>query len=60
MGDGGGASGRRGRGDAWCEIPMKAKDVTDVKGDKQRAAGHKDPEMVHVYDRKPIDVDATQ
>jgi len=31
---------------------LKAKGVSDTEGDKQKASGHKSPQMVAVYDRK--------
>lgn len=38
---------------------LKAKGVSDFEGDKKKASGHKSERMVRVYDRKRIEIDAT-
>ena len=38
---------------------LKAKGVSDFEGDKKKASGHKSEAMVRIYDRKRIEVDAT-
>ncbi len=48
------------QGERFTIHDLKAKGITDTPGDKQRAGGHKDPRMVHVYDRKPIDIEPTK
>ena len=39
---------------------LKAAGVSDFEGDKKKASGHKSERMVSVYDRKRIEVDATE
>ena len=39
---------------------LKAKGISDFKGDKQAASGHKTAAMVAVYDRKKPEVDSTR
>jgi hypothetical protein len=39
---------------------LKAKGVSDFEGGKKKASGHKSNRTVGVYDRKPIEVDATR
>jgi len=39
---------------------LKARGVSDFDGDKKKASGHKSERMVSVYDRKRIEVDATE
>ena len=39
---------------------LKAAGVSDFDGDKKAASGHKSERMVNVYDRKRIEVDATE
>ena len=39
---------------------LKATGVSDFEGDKKKASGHKSERMVNVYDRKRIEVDATE
>ncbi len=39
---------------------LKAAGVSDFDGDKKKASGHKSERMVSVYDRKRIEVDATE
>jgi integrase len=38
---------------------LKAKGVSDFEGDKKKASGHKSEAMMRVYDRKRIEIDAT-
>ncbi len=45
-------------GERFTLHDLKAKGITDSK-DKAKAGGHKDPKMIAVYDRLPIDVEAT-
>lgn len=39
---------------------LKAKGVTDTRGDKLAASGHRDPRMLAIYDRLPGKTDATR
>jgi len=39
---------------------LKSKGVSDFKGDKKRASGHKSEKMVAIYDRKRIEIEATE
>ena len=47
-------------GERFTIHDLKAKGITDTKGDKQSAGGHKDPKMVSTYDRLPLDVEPTR
>ena len=39
---------------------IKAKGVSGFDADKKAASGHKSEKMIDVYDRKRIEVDATE
>lgn len=39
---------------------IKAKGVSDFEGDKKKASGHKSEKMVAIYDRKRIEIEATE
>lgn len=39
---------------------LKSKGVSDAKGDKLEASGHRDAKMLRVYDRKKLTVEATE
>jgi hypothetical protein len=39
---------------------LKAKGVSDAKGDKLKASGHKSHRMLNTYDRKKMIVEATE
>jgi integrase len=39
---------------------LKAAGVSDFKGDKLKASGHRDEKMLKVYDRKKLIVEATE
>ena len=39
---------------------LKAKGVSDFTGDKKKASGHRSQRMVDIYDRKRIEIEATE
>lgn len=47
-------------GEPFTPHDLKRKAVSDFKGDKLKASGHRDPKMLAVYDVLPDEIDATK